>query len=180
MTRGSAPRKGASSIDAHQHDRDQTTASAMSPGEVELLWQEHERLHLLRTADPEARRAIRDRLPSLPPELAAEIEAELEQVRPAVVLHAHWKELVLDRPALGAFPRRDTLAAPIAAEWLGEDPGRLVWVVREMARFGHPDWHRIAEAVAAIADGADIAEAVADPLIAGAIRALRDGGQRVS
>ena len=52
---------------------------------------------------------------------------------------ASHPELIEDRPALGAFPASDKLAAPSIAAWLVEEPLRLRGVVLEACRFCKDD-----------------------------------------
>jgi len=90
-------------------------------------------------------------------------------------LRAHLREIVPDRLALGAFPRRDDRNAPIADEWFREDPSRLARVVTEMRRFT-ADERRVAEAGAALARELGLEEEAAVEAIATGLRAARDVG----
>jgi len=75
------------------------------PGDVERVWQALERRRALRRIDPELRQAIARRCDTLAPSTAAPILEALEELHPEVVLEAHFRELVGDRPTLGAIRR---------------------------------------------------------------------------
>ncbi len=112
---------------------------------------------------------------------AEQIRAELDEAVPAAVLEAHWKRLtptrLLTQPALGsyrrAFPRRERVVDQTPSEWIAQDPERLRGVVAEAARFCN-DWKRIVETATVVADSAGIPEELADPIIADAVRRLRE------
>jgi hypothetical protein len=80
------------------------------------LWAELEWRRASRNADPELFDAICQRLADLEESgdmarLDADaIRAELRQSHPAAVLNAHWRQLLPDRPALGAFMKEQVLA----------------------------------------------------------------------
>ena len=78
------------------------------------------------------------------------------------------------RPALGAFPRRDTPDAPSVDQWLRDDPRRLAGVIVEAARFTD-DLKCIVVGVTNLADRVGIDEEEADKIIAAAIRLLQRG-----
>jgi hypothetical protein len=77
---------------------------------LELAWCELERRRAVRDADPELREAILRRCDALPSELAAPILVDLDELHPEVVLDAHFRTLVADRPTVGALRR-------VAAAW---------------------------------------------------------------
>ena len=66
---------------------------------------ELERLRYLREIDPPLREAILVRLGKLNPPHTREIRAALDEMLPAAVLMSYWRELIPDRPALGAYRR---------------------------------------------------------------------------
>lgn len=68
------------------------------------LWWRVERVMRARSADPQLRADILRLLPRVPPEIAANIRQELDEVHPAVVLNDYWRYLIRNRPALDAFP----------------------------------------------------------------------------
>lgn len=150
------------------------TLDIADPCAVEKVWNEIERRHAARTVDPELRRSILARLGDIDPAVADEIRQELGEMAPAVVLQAHLEELVPDKQALGAFPRRETLEAPTATEWLAEDPRRLAGVVREMSRFT-TDRRLVVAAVLDLADAVGIEQGLADRIVCGALKSLKGG-----
>jgi hypothetical protein len=81
------------------------------PGDVERVWRILEARHEARRLDPEERQTIVRCLERLDPEARAELEpkirAEIETLRPRLVLFAHWRELTPDpdRKALGFYMR---------------------------------------------------------------------------
>jgi hypothetical protein len=144
--------------------------------ELESLWRELERRHAIRNADPKLRAAVIRRTNAaladgrLDESGAAEIQAEIDKALPAVVLEAHFGELVSDCPALGAYARRSSPEAPTADERLREDPERrLSNVVQEMRCFGD-ELQRIIEAALDLADRLGIDELQADDIVAAALR----------
>lgn len=114
-------------------------------------------------------------------ELSAEDLAHLlalkrEEERRTAAARAEARARVLDqsdRPALGAFPRREK-EGPSVEEWLRAEPSRLVGVVREMRRFSS-DEARVVAAVLALADSAGIEEGLTDRIVGGAITSCRRG-----
>jgi hypothetical protein len=121
------------------------------PGVLEALWAKVDELARHRKIQPELRRDLLRVAERVDPELAERLEDELDEAVPAAVLEAHWRELVPDRAALGAFPRRDCTEAPTALEWLLEDPLRLRNVTLEIARFTKDD-RLVAESVLGLAE----------------------------
>jgi hypothetical protein len=79
---------------------------------VETIWREIHRLHEIRTADPQIRSMIADRLPKLDGQTAAEISQALESTRPRLVQLIFWRQLVEDKPTIGHFLR---IAQEVAA-----------------------------------------------------------------
>jgi hypothetical protein len=67
------------------------------------LWERVDTIKTLRAADPELREAMIQRAELLDRLAADQIKLELDTYLPAVVLAAHWRELVPDSPALGAY-----------------------------------------------------------------------------
>jgi hypothetical protein len=125
-----------------------------------------------RRIDPELRAAILRVAAKVAPDSIAQIEHELDEAIPAVVLEARQAELVENRPTLGAFPRRDTLSAPTADEWLREDPLRLRGVVFEACRFSDND-RQVAEGAVKLADSLGIDLRLAGDIIGAALRDAR-------
>jgi hypothetical protein len=144
---------------------------AAEPDVLARLWEKVNALAEHRRID----RGLRDDLlrvaGRLDPALATQLERELDEFLPAVVLAAHADELIEDRP-LGAFPRRDSVEAPTVEEWLIEDPRRLRGVVREVARFCTDD-RRVVESVLALAESLGIDPRVAGDIIGPALRDVR-------
>jgi hypothetical protein len=86
-------------------------------------------------------------------------------------LRDNWREVIPDRPALGAFPRRDRVVAPTGDELIVDDPHRLANVVVEMLRFT-TDEAKVISAAALYAANLGIEDPVAESAIAeGLIRA---------
>jgi len=72
---------------------------------LELAWQALERRRAVCRIDPELRHAIEVRCARLTPDFAEPILRELSELHPAVVLDAHFHELVPNRPTIGAVIR---------------------------------------------------------------------------
>ena len=68
---------------------------------LDLLWQEIRRRHDVRQCDPELRAAITRQCALLAPDVAGPILDRLAEVHPAVVLAAHFAELVPDKVTIG-------------------------------------------------------------------------------
>jgi hypothetical protein len=133
-------------------DLDQARAVLAGPPEIlARLWETVDELWRHRQIDPELRRDILRVAAKVGPDLVAQLEDELDEVVPAAVLEAHAHELIPNRAALGAFPRRDSIEAPTASEWLTEDPLRLRNVTLEIARFSKDD-RLVAESVLGLAE----------------------------
>jgi hypothetical protein len=122
------------------------------PSDVERVWEELEKRHELRAIAPEFRvgveRAFRRAVKAgrIHESEGEAIRRELDEAHPAIVLAAHWKKLISDRPALGAFdpqPSPGDMAGPNT--WLRQDSARLTAVVIEMRRF-EKDERRVAAA----------------------------------
>jgi hypothetical protein len=80
-------------------DLDEITAEDLDRLVGEQRWR-----HAARRADPEIYQAIIERLDGIDPEEADQIRAELGRaVHPWAVLAGHWRSLIPDRPALGAY-----------------------------------------------------------------------------
>jgi hypothetical protein len=141
---------------------------------LESAWHELRRAHEIKTADPELRRDGR-----LTEDQATEISAELETTTPPVVLEAHWRELIPNRPTLGAFPRHEIGPAPDLGEWYRADPERLRRLVAEMGRFS-TDLSKIAAVALDAADKFGIPEDVADRIISDALHALNSEQRQVT
>jgi hypothetical protein len=117
-------------------DVDQARALlAGSPDVLANLWLKVDELWRHRQLDPQLRRDILRVAEKVGPDLVAQLKLELDEAVPASVLEAHAHELIPDRPALGAFPSPDRLAAPSIEDWFRQDPRRLRGVVLEAARF---------------------------------------------
>ena len=129
-----------------------------------------------RKIQPELRRDLLRVAERVDPDLAERLKDELDEAVPAAVLEAHWRELVPDRAALGAFPRRDCIEAPTASELLTEDPLRLRNVTLEVARFTKDD-RLVAESVLSLAEQLGIdPELAVDVVTHGLMDAARPGG----
>ena len=179
MTRESAP-KGAPQNDTvsttcedFTSDLDQARALLAAPADVlARLFEKVEALHRHRRIDRELRRDILRVAGRIDPALVEQLKLELDEATPAAVLEAHQAELIPDRPALGAFPRRDTLEAPTVDKWLREDPRRLGGVVHEVARFCRDD-RRVVESVLALAESLGLNLHLAADIIGCALRDTR-------
>ena len=153
---------------------------ALSPSDIEHLWWEMRRAHDFANADPELRtditRAINAALDTgrIDECRALEIEVMLESAVPAVVLEQCWRELIPNKPALGAFPRRELGPAPDLGEWYRADPTRLYGLVTEIGRFTS-DLKLIAASALDTADKFGIPEDVADQIVSDALHALHSG-----
>ena len=151
--------------------------SALSAADIEHIWWEIKRAHDFANADPELRKDITHALTAaldagqIDESRALEIDVMLESAVPAVVLEQCWRELIPNKPALGAFPRRDPAPAPDIDEWYRIDPTRLSGLVQEMGRFT-TDIKGIAVAVLDSADKFGIPEDQADRIISEALHAL--------
>jgi hypothetical protein len=152
---------------------------------LESAWHELRRAHEIKTADPELRRNIERAVTialndgRLTEDQATEISAELETTTPPVVLEAHWRELIPNRPTLGAFPRHEIGPAPDLGEWYRADPERLRRLVAEMGRFS-TDLSKIAAVALDAADKFGIPEDVADRIISDALHALNSEQRQVT
>ena len=150
--------------------------------DVARVWAEMQLRHAAREAAPELHAAIARKVDEalaegrLSEARAAEIRADLDRAHPRAVLLGFYRELVPDRPALGAFPRAHREPVDLDA-WYREDPLRLAAIVVEMRRFTS-DLPRIVEAVLDIADRAGVPADVADSVVTDALRP--QGGRRVS
>jgi hypothetical protein len=152
---------------------DQARAVLDAPPEVlERLWQTVSALAAHRKVDPELRRDLLRVAAKVAPNLVPQIKKELDEAVPSAVLEAHQDQLVLDRPSLGAFPRRDTLEAPTVDEWLKEDPRRLRGVVLEVARFCGDD-RLVVESVLGLAETLGVDGHLAADIIGYALRDAR-------
>jgi hypothetical protein len=138
------------------------------PDVLAQLWLKVDALAKHRKVDPELRGAILNMAAKIDPSLVAQTERELDEAVPAAVLEAHQAELVEDRPALGAFPRRDTLNTPTADEWLREDPRRLRGVALEAGRFCC-DNRSVAQGVLQLAENLGIDLQLAGDIVAQAL-----------
>ena len=109
------------------------------PNAIARLWEQVEDIWRHRKIDPGLRSDILRVAAKIDPTLGAQLEREMDKAVPSAVLAAHQAELIPDRPALGAFPRSDKLAATSIDAWLVEDPLRLRGVVIEACRFCRDD-----------------------------------------
>jgi hypothetical protein len=77
--------------------------------DIERVWHQIQRYHAARDADPQLYDAVAKRIDealtdgSIAEAEAEKFRAELDQAHPAAVLAAHWRSLIRDRPALGAY-----------------------------------------------------------------------------
>jgi hypothetical protein len=155
----------------------------LSADELLLLWQRVQAVREVRGVLPGLRGSVVARLAEaveagrVSEASAAQISRELEKYPPNVVLAAHFREILPDRPALGAFPRRDLPAAPTLEEELAADPCRLADVLFEVLRF-RGDIHQAVAAVLELADQAGIAQATADGVVTEALRTRRGTARR--
>ena len=138
------------------------------PSAVERLWQEVVGIWQTRNVDPKLRAAVIHLAQEVDPALAEQIKHELDEAVPAAVLEAHWRELIPDKPALGAFPRQVTTEAPTLDEWLRVDPRRLRGIVLEACRFSR-DERRVVEGVLELAHRLGIDLALASDIVTHAL-----------
>jgi len=76
----------------------------IDPGDLDQLVTEQRRRAAARDADPAIYEAITDRLEVIDPEEADQIRMELGRaVHPRAVLGGHWRSLIRNQPALGAY-----------------------------------------------------------------------------
>jgi hypothetical protein len=141
------------------------------PDVLAQLWAKVDALAKHRRIDRELRRNILRVAEKVEPTLVEQLKLELDEATPAAVLGAH-PELVEDRPALGAFPRRDSIEAPTVDEWLKEDPRRLRGVVFEACRFTKDD-RRVAEGVLSLAETLGLDLHLAADIVGYALRDAR-------
>jgi hypothetical protein len=100
------------------------------------------------------------------------VEAVEANADPATLAALYERRLVIDRPALGAFPRRNGAEAYTVAGWYRQKPGRLAGFVVEASRFGL-DERLVLEKVAEYAASLEIADHVAEAAIAEGLRQVR-------
>ena len=152
----------------------------LSPDAILRLWEATRRVHAARASDPRLRADILRRCQQLEDgDLAATIRAELDETHPGVVLEAHWRELIPNRPALGAFPRHELIATGSPDQWIKDDPRRLTGVVHEMARFTE-NLKEIAQGALDLADRLGIDEQEADRIVCAAFRDSGGGQHHAS
>lgn len=78
--------------------------AALTPDEVLALWQRVVAVKAIRAADPGLFDAVlRAAGKVLDKRTAREISDALEHSHPAAVLNAYWRQLLPDRPAVGAY-----------------------------------------------------------------------------
>ena len=142
------------------------------PGALEALWAKVEELARHRKIQPELRRDILRVVEQVAPDLVPQLKRELDEAVPAAVLEAHAHELIEDRATLGAFPRRDTIEALTAGEWLKEDPRRLRGVLFEACRFSKDD-RAVVEGVLQLAENVGIDLRLAGDIVGAALRDAR-------
>ncbi|HUZ20621.1 MAG TPA: hypothetical protein VMU75_08640 [Acidimicrobiales bacterium] len=150
----------------------------LSTAELDGIFYERRRRHEARAADPELRACVLRRAKEaetdgrLTLEEAAAIRRSLDEVAPATVLEAWWRQLILNVRFTGAFPRRadPRAAAALPDEWLRADPRRLANVVAEMRRFAPTDLPKVVKAALALADRVGIDPDIADRVICAALR----------
>ncbi|MGD0944279.1 MAG: hypothetical protein ABR972_08405 [Acidimicrobiales bacterium] len=135
------------------------------------LWQKVDALAKHRKLDPELRGNILRVAEKVEPTLVEQLKIELDEATPAAVLEAH-PELIEDRPALGAFPRRDSIEAPTVDEWIREDSRRLRGVVFEACRFCKDD-RRVAEGALGLAETLGLDLHLAADIVGYALRDAR-------
>jgi hypothetical protein len=152
-----APGAGASPVGGETKAPDELLDAARAllaaPSAIEALWARVNDLNEHRKLDPELRKA-------------------LLRLAEKISLAGHFTELVEDKPAMGAFPRRDSMEAPTVEEWLREDPRRLRGVTLEIARFSSDD-RVVAEAVLSLAEAVGIDQRLAIDVTAHALRDAR-------
>jgi hypothetical protein len=154
-------------------DLDQARVLLAAPPDVlARLFEMTEALARHRRIDPELRRRLLHVAEKFDPALVEQLALELDAATPAAVLEAHAHELIPDLPALGAFPRRDTLEAPTVGEWLKENPRRLRGVVLESCRFCQDD-RRVVEGALQLAKDVGIELRLAGDIIGPALRDAR-------
>jgi hypothetical protein len=90
------------------------------------------------------------------------LEAVEANADPETVAALYERRLVVDRPAIGAFPRRNEAETYTAAEWFRQKPSRLAGFVVEASRFSSDERlviGQVAEYAASLGIADDIAEA---------------------
>jgi hypothetical protein len=139
-----------------------------APDVLAKLWLKVDELWRHRRIDPELRRDILRVAAKIAPALVGQLEDELDEAVPAAVLEAHWRELIPDRPTLGAIPGPGRLTAPSIEDWLREDPRRLRGVVLEAARFCADD-RRVVEGALSLAFELEINLSLAGDIVGQAL-----------
>jgi hypothetical protein len=138
------------------------------PAVLARLWEKVDALAQHRKVDAELRAAILRVAAKVAPDSIAQIEHELDEAIPAVVLEAHKAELIPNRPALGAFPTKDRLAGCSIEDWLRADPLRLRGVALEAGRFCC-DNRSVAQGVLQLAENLGIDLQLAGDIVAQAL-----------
>lgn len=184
MTREGAPQGAPQTVSTTNKEftgdlDDARSLLAAAPDVLARLFEKVEALHRRRRIDPNLRRDILRVAATAAPALVEQLKLELDEATPPAVLEAHEHELIPERPALGAFRRRDTLDAPLISEWLTEDPTRLRGVVYEVGRFCKDD-RRVVETVLALAEQLGIDGHLAANIIGCALRDTRHPHQAVA
>jgi hypothetical protein len=100
------------------------------------------------------------------------VEAVEANADPATTAAFYERRLVIDRPALGAFPPRNGAEAYTVATWYRQKPGRLAGFVVEASRFGL-DERLVLERVAEYAASLGIVDHVAEAAITEGLRQVR-------
>jgi hypothetical protein len=153
----------------------------LSADELNLIWEELQRHHAAREADPvrydfivksleEGVRVGRLKEPE-----AAEIRAQLDDrgYSPGAVLSGHLTKIIPDRLALGAFP-------PSTHFELLRDLPRLLIVVMARLALVESDEDFILELAARFAESAGISDAVAEEIMADGLQSLRTIWRKVA
>jgi len=142
-----------------------------------------QRAHDLRKIDPELRADIERTIGEgvaagrITDEDAARLRRELDEVAPAVMLEANFKQLVPNRKTIGHYakglPAKSTFD-PLQEVYKmdREDPTRLRALFREMAIFTD-DAERIVAGAVAHARKCGIPEQVFEPIIANELREMK-------
>jgi hypothetical protein len=142
------------------------------PDVLALLFEKVDALARHRKIDPELRAAIVRVAEGVDPDLAGQLARQLDEVTPAAVLAGHARDLIEDRPSLGAFPAQDRLPDSSIENWLREDPRRLRGVTLEVCRF-NSDNRLVVEGVLQLAEALGIELRLAGDIVGSALRDAR-------
>lgn len=87
---------------------DDSILSSLSAEDIDALWAELQRRHAARNVEPELHDVLVERLADIEAGdkskrlLCDGIRHELRRNRPSAVLHVYWREIIANRPTVGA------------------------------------------------------------------------------